>query len=554
MSETTQPTERDPIRSARAQLPPASIILLLLATLLCLLPFLDKAFHIDDPLFIWTAQWISHHPFDPFGFMVNWYGSAEPMAAIMRNPPLSSYGLAAVGAFFGWGERTLHLAFLAPALACVVGTYRLAQQLCRYPLGAALATLVCPAFLLSATTVMCDVTMLAFWVWALALWIRGIEDPDRDRLLLSALLITLCVLTKYNGATIIPLLLAYTIVRRRSLGPWVVYLILPLAMLAFYLWSMRNAYGGESISAAIWLSTSGADFGVHLSKIVVVLAFVGGCAAVTLFYCPMIWPRWVTVTQMIALGVTAVVVATTHRAIVLAGRPAPAGQSVVLVIVGLNVLGLAISDVLRRRDAGAVLLALSVIGTAFFAGVVSWSISGRYLLPLVPAVGVLLMRAIEDHLAPSGRQRRLVVLAPLLPAAALALLVTWADYTLAGSARTAAIDIHAENGGSGTLWFEGHWGFQYYMESLGAKALDGKRPEIRPGEMLVIPQNNSNVYPVNPYWIEDRKLIRFRTLPWLATMNPQMGAGFYSDAVGPLPFVFGPVPPETYELLRITQR
>ena len=554
MSTTTQPTERDPAGSDAVQLPAASIIPLLLATLLCLLPFLDKAFHIDDPLFIWTAQWISRHPFDPYGFTVNWYGTGEPMATIMRNPPLTSYYLAAVGTLLGWGERTLHVAFLAPALACVAGTYRLAQQLCRHPLGAALATLVCPAFLVSSTTVMCDVTMLAFWVWALVLWISGIEDQDRDKLLLSALLITLCLLTKFNGATIVPLLLAYTVVRRRSLGPWVIYLIVPLVVLAVYLWSMRNAYGGDSVSAAIWLSTSGAAFGFHLSRIVVALAFVGGCAAVALFYLPLIWPRWVTVAQMIGVGVIAVAAAGTHLAGTLAGRPVPTGQLIVFLVVGLNLLALSISDVLRRRDAGAVLLALSVIGTVFFAGIVSWSISGRYLLPLLPAVGILLMRAIEDRPGPSGPQRRLLVLAPLLPAAALALLVTWSDYTLAGSARTAAIEIHSQHGGSGTLWFQGHWGFQYYMQALGAKPLDGKRPGIRPGEVLIIPQNNSNVYPVNPHWIEDRKLIRFDTLPWLATMNPQMGAGFYSDAVGPLPFVFGPVPADVYEVLRIAQR
>jgi hypothetical protein len=35
---------------------------------------------------------------------------------------------------------------------------------------------------------------------------------------------------------------------------------------------------------------------------------------------------------------------------------------------------------------------------------------------------------------------------------------------------------------------------------------------------------------------------------WLTTMRAECGAGFYSDLWGPLPFVFGPTPPEQYEV------
>jgi len=41
-------------------------------TAAALAPFLNKAFHIDDPLFIWMAQQIAKHPFDHYGFYVNW--------------------------------------------------------------------------------------------------------------------------------------------------------------------------------------------------------------------------------------------------------------------------------------------------------------------------------------------------------------------------------------------------------------------------------------------------------------------------------------------------
>jgi len=44
-----------------------------------LAPFLHKAFDIDDPLFLWMAQQIAKHPFDPYGFEVNWAGFRQPM-------------------------------------------------------------------------------------------------------------------------------------------------------------------------------------------------------------------------------------------------------------------------------------------------------------------------------------------------------------------------------------------------------------------------------------------------------------------------------------------
>jgi hypothetical protein len=34
-------------------------------TLAALLPFLNKAYDIDDPLFLWMGQQIIRHPFDP---------------------------------------------------------------------------------------------------------------------------------------------------------------------------------------------------------------------------------------------------------------------------------------------------------------------------------------------------------------------------------------------------------------------------------------------------------------------------------------------------------
>src|SRR6266403_5991439 len=101
------------------------------AVIAALAPFLNKAFHIDDPLFLWMAEQIARHPLDPYGFTVNWAGAPQPMWVAMQNPPLCSYFIAAVSALFGSNEIALHLTFLFWAVAVVLGTFALARRFCR---------------------------------------------------------------------------------------------------------------------------------------------------------------------------------------------------------------------------------------------------------------------------------------------------------------------------------------------------------------------------------------------------------------------------------------
>ena len=106
---------------ARAQLwaakhPLATIGIFILLTLG---PFLNKAVHIDDPVFVWTAEQILKHPGDCYGFDVNWTGHTVPMSVENCNPPTTSYFLAGVMAVFGEQEFVLHGAMLL--VAAIIG-------------------------------------------------------------------------------------------------------------------------------------------------------------------------------------------------------------------------------------------------------------------------------------------------------------------------------------------------------------------------------------------------------------------------------------------------
>jgi hypothetical protein len=231
--------------------------------------------------------------------------------------------------------------------------------------------------------------------------------------------------------------------------------------------------------------------------------------------------------------------------------PSRAVQLCLFVIAGLHLVLIAVTDLARRRDAGACLLVLWVVGTLAFAGFVAWSVSGRYVLPIAPAAGILVVRRLEEREAFVAGRRWLPAL-PLLAAALVALAVVWGDAALANMARRAAAEIPARYAQSRpALWFEGHWGFQYYMQEHGAQAIDVRAPEAVAGDAVVMPLNNSNLYEIPPGFVARSETLEWQPRSVATTVSLAIGAGFYSSTFGPMPFVFGRAPAERYVIVTL---
>ena len=593
------------------------VLWLTAACVACLAPFLNKAFHIDDTLFLYAARHIQTNPLDFYGFRVNWYGMDMPMGGeidelgrpvegVMQNPPLACYYIALAAALLGWSEAALHLAFLLPAVAAIWGTYRLAQQLCTRPALAALATLLTPAFLVSSTNVMCDTLTLALWVWTVVFWERGLRRSQIGLLLLAGVLLSLATLSKYIGVALIPLLVAYTVAYQWKAGgqkgdcpsktkgkslffPWLTATLtpcLPLAIPIFVIFEYQQftetLYGHGLFFDAVGYA---AAIGNPWYGLLAGLSFLGGSVASILFVTPLLW-TW----RQLLIGVALLAVLVVGLGLVFFEKPALLdsafaqfpGTATLLEIIqyavftgaGLSLAALGWSDLWNRRDAGSLLLVLWVGGIFLFATVLNWTLNVRSLLPLVPAAGILIARGLDRRLGPApltlpsvpgarGREKgeggrictgewRLLS-SLLIPAGVLALLVTWADYQLAGSARQAAADIVLASANCpGTLWFQGHWGFQYYMEAAGARPVDVQDFKGRPRDLIVYPANNTNLnanIPAAPraLW----KQLDTLACPWLASFDPSVGASFYASIWGPLPFAFGKVQPTRYVVFEL---
>ena len=549
------------------------------AVLAVLAPFLNKAFHIDDPLFLWMAQQISMHPGDPYGFAVNWYVSNQPMFSIMQNPPLSSYYIALIASFLDWSEPATHGAFLVPAIAAVLGTFFLARRLCNSPLLAALLLLFTPVFLVSATGVMCDVWLLALWVWSIECWMRALERNSAQLLFLASVLAAAAALTKYFGVALVPLLAVYTLVRERRVTHRILYLLIPILVIASYEVITKAKYGHGLFSNAMVVSwNENAKPEQHLFQhLFIGLSFAGGCLFSVLFYAPLLkvgavhrtdpsrggvrgrlragGARSITPTspnfRILIIGLALFVVLVPLFYLGAARKALPVGiaiEGALFVTIGIGILALALVDIVQHKTADSLLLGLWVFGTFVFAAVMNWTITSRTFLPMAPAVIILLIRRLRLP-APNGCFMHWW---PILPAALVSLLITIGDYKLANTARIAASQFqqrcHVE---LGSIWFEGHWGFQYYMQQWNAKPLDRTQPTIASGDVLIVPINNANVWSPSPALLMPSPgQVNFPQFP-VTTMNWEIHAGFYASNWGPLPWVVASAPPEHYLIFRI---
>ncbi len=533
-----------------------SPVILTLLVLVCLMPFLGKAFHIDDPLFVWAGKQIAQHPGNPYGFTVTWYTEPQQMSDVTQNPPLAAYYIAAAGGILGWSEAALHGAFLLPALAAILGTYFLARRFTRWPLLAGAATLAAPGFLASSTTVMCDVMMVALWILATLCWLEGMERRRPALLAISGLLIALCALTKYFGMALIPLLLLYSVARERRVGSWMVYLLLPVGALAGYEYWTKAIYGRGLVGGAADYAQS--NHSVEFYKALVGLSFAGGCTLPALTFAPVIWSRRAILLGAAAAGIVGLLVGmgalNMPPAIAPGHRYVLSLELALFIAGGVGALALAFADWRRNRDANSLLLLLWVLGTWLFASFVNWTVNARSVLPMIPAVGILLARRLQALGPFAGKLQTVKLVVPLAVSAAVALWVTWGDASLANSARKAAqyVRDHLSKPGI-NVSFEGHWGFQYYMQAYQYQPIDFRDFHVANGDLAVIPQNSSYAAAesIPASVVASRGVLALPVKAGMTTMSQAWGCGFYSDALGPLPYSFGRALSEYYTVLRL---
>ena len=191
------------------------------------LPFINKAVHIDDTVFIYMARQILNDPLRPYSFNLDWSVYSGP-AIFVADPPLVPYYIALIMKIFGENQKIIHFSFIIFPLAAALSMYYISKKFTKIPLFAALFLTTSVVFVVMSHNLMLDIAFLALFLLSVALFIYGVDSQSRIMAIAGALFCGLAYLAKYTGIAVFPILALYAILRKKP--KYAVYLSIPAIM------------------------------------------------------------------------------------------------------------------------------------------------------------------------------------------------------------------------------------------------------------------------------------------------------------------------------------
>lgn len=541
-----------PFMAARSPLLLASPALLLCALAL---PFLGKAFTIDDVTFLLQARHVLQDPLHPTAFTLIFHGDPLRLSSALVSGPGMAY-LLVPAVLSGHAEVVAHLIQLALLALGAVATASLGLRLGLDAPGARLAALLlcaCPTVLGMAGTAMPDVPAMALGTMGLD---RLCAFGDRLRAgspqaatigagLAAALLLALAALCRTHLLLLLPvgwaLLHRHEAAPRRPLtliSPRITWpLCLALLLLASINVISRDPAQGHDLAR----TTLGR---MSLSNLP---GNAGSLAAHWVLHLPL-GLVWLALRKQRLLQGRGRRVALAIGALLALGmKQDPWALSLALApITGLgalvlwDVLSLAWERAARTGDRVPLLLGIWLLiplPTVWYE-----HLPPKYLLAAAPAMALLLALHLREA------QARWPARAALLCGAALGALILQADGAQAEIGRLggaiAAEEVAAQVkdraqaktqvGGGRQVWLDGAWGFQWYAMEAGARPMTKGPPYPAPGDVVVQGPEGGRV-------IACRRLPRRRLIVKEAGGRViGHGAGFFSNGHGVLPWSFAP--------------
>jgi hypothetical protein len=417
---TAVPRDPDRLRICRTGRQPW---LALALAAIVLLPFLGKAYTIDDPVFLREAQTVLTDPLHPSAFQIVWASERHLRASeFLPGGPVAAYVLVPL-ALARWQEWAGHLLMLIYLGIAIVATAALARRFGLSPWAqqaAALLTASAPVALGMAGTVMPDIPAMMFVALGMERFVAWTQDHRRGAGILAALFLALAALTRINLLVLLAITGYYALRRSvilrqdwRNVLP--VVLAGALVLLAMIVTRDPGASGGTVVNAV------GRQLGFDFSK------------------------RHVVALLIAYMTMTPVVVALVTRR-----RLEPSGLLWVWLLVPIPVIAYV-------------------------------QMAPKYLLSVLPAVAILAAHGL-DRIA----SRRVVLGLLTAAGATLGILILRADARMAGTARAAAERLIRPRVQAGErVWFAGHWGFHWYAEAAGAVPLSVDPPFPSRGDIVV---------------------------------------------------------------------
>lgn len=522
----------------------------MLVAALCLLPFLHKAFTIDDPYFLTEAQQALRTPRTPANVPICWdnIGFARPLRDVGSVSVVMGYVLIPVILSHD-KEIVGHLMDLFFLCVAIVATVALAFRCGAGKTEAMLAGVFLASFpvvLMMAGTIMPDILAMTLGVIGIERLLAWKADGRLGQAWGAGIALGLAPVARSHTLILLPIgFLILTCdtwpasfgqyLRALRATPRVRWLPLLIAVVCFF------AFTG------ITFDTSG-GFTI----------FPGGPNAEQIassFIGPNLLQlglNWMVVTPFAiawlllegAAGFVLLGVAVLGGALLKYVLPSSPALLNVVGLAGLTAIGSAVGWAWRTRRVPLAGLGLCLLLTLAIIPYVH--LPSKYLTPSTPAAAILLaMRIFQGTRAPKAWSAVIVC-----TGAVLGIMLLNADATFAGLARRAVAEGVAPQIHSGhRAWYAGQWALTFYAEHAGAACLSIHPPYPQTGDVIVAGDMEGGAELVARFGLNLHLLLTFQSNdPGMRIMNPVAHAGFYSNYFGYLPWAWSSEPVNTYYL------
>jgi hypothetical protein len=517
--------------------------------LAALLPFLGKAFTVDDPWFLLEAKQILKTPLQPMSFEICWMGNET---CLKRADSLGAGAAQGLMGFFlvpsvlaGGSEWIAHAMQLLVTCLAVLAIAKLALRLGFDRVQAAFAGVLLvaiPPFLPMANTAMPDVlasTLGLIGVERLLAWrdehrwhqavvssvALGLAPYGRPHL---ALLLPLGALWLLNEIRIKPALAQI----RRQFGVWTPIVMAGLLLLSINLVMRQRGPISDRVDTLVDLS----NIPRNLSAYFLYLVFPIPLAAVWLG----IEGRRRPLLLILPLVPTVVAHLMLHRT-----EPVLQEWPVAAMFYGMAVLAGLVFRVWKTGCKDRIMLSLWILlplPLVYYA-----HLPIKYALAAMPAIVLTIIGCLWS--LPARRAFAIAALMTLL-CATYSCIILRADADFAEYGRRASAELVAPYVAKGErVWFGGQWGFYWYALKAGAQVSKPGVPGPLPGDLLVVGVMEGGTVTRDRF--PNRELIATRIYdsPHGRTMG--YGAGLYSNSFGSTLWVWNPLATNTYELWRV---
>src|SRR3989338_2093466 len=549
-----------------------NVLIIIFFVFISSLPFINKAFHIDDTAYIYVARQIIKDPFHPYSFNLEW-SSETGLATHITNPPLISYYIAIIMLLFGSSELILHSFFIIFPLIAGISMFYIAKKFTNKPLASALFLVTSVAFVVNAHNLMLDIPFLAFFLLSIVFFIYGIDSRKGYLLLFGAISGGLSYLIKYSGIIIIPILALCLLYNKKF--KQLFYLLIPL--LFIILWNLYTfiIYGFPHNSTILsWLLASQSSFTLQsvAVRLLTNLIYIGGA---TIFPLMLLYPFLIDNKNKLAYFLIAIAASLlsailyfvsvnftfryTLPQLVLFAFFLSAG-SFFLFIIGRHYYHTA-SKLLKVKNIFSdkksiddiFLFSWFLIVFLFINTLAGGAV--RYITMLIPPIAIIYFNIVNTNEFLKPKSLENFIFLTLALTSILSIFVAYADYEFAGVYKDFSGMVSKYKTAYNKIWFSGHSGFQYYMQKKGYNILGFDDNSPIKGDIVVkarIPSPRKFSRLLN----ERKVLLETKSykgnLP-LRVHNPKARAGFYTYGSGFLPYSFSDSSLEDFEIYEVVK-